>query len=95
MKTNTAKLEWTKTQQQMPEVGQKVVVFLWMDETVSQAWWNGKHFVLAAANEEGIVAIYEVLPVAVSHWQFMPENPTISKSANNHKWDHTLIEAVH
>ena len=84
MKTNTEKLEWSKTQQQMPTIGQKVIVFLWMDDSVSQAWWNGEHFILAATNDKGIIAIYEVLPVAVSHWQAMPEIPTLTSSAGNH-----------
>lgn len=95
MKTNTEKLEWTETKDQMPEVGQKVVVFLWMDEAVYQAWWNGKHYVLVAANEEGAISIYEVLPVAISHWQHMPEIPKVADAVNNDQWEHIQTGTVH
>jgi hypothetical protein len=93
---NTQNTAWTKTQDTMPEVGQKVVVFLWMDETVSQAWWNGEHYVLAAPNEEGKLTIYEVLPFAISHWHEMPTMPHLSSTQTNHQWDeHPQLKVVH
>lgn len=95
MKTNTEKLEWTETKDQMPEVGQKIVVFLWMDEAVYQAWWNGEHFVLAAANEEGAVKVYQVLPVAISHWQHMPEMPKVANTTQEYTWDSAMTGTVH
>ncbi|MBL4638361.1 MAG: DUF551 domain-containing protein [Proteobacteria bacterium] len=95
MKTNTEKLEWTETKDQMPEVGQKVVVFVWRDEAVYQAWWNGEHYVLVAANEEGKVTIYEVLPIAISHWQQMPETPVVANAVNNNQWEYFQASTIH
>jgi len=95
MKTNTEKLEWTETKDQMPEVGQKVVVFVWRDEAVYQAWWNGEHYVLVAANEEGKVSIYEVLPIAISHWQQMPATPVVANAINNDHWENFQANTIH
>ncbi|OUR73315.1 hypothetical protein A9Q78_04120 [Methylophaga sp. 41_12_T18] len=92
---NKQKLEWTETKDQMPDVGQKIIVFLWMDETVSQAWWNGEHYVLAAADEQGIVTIYKVLPIAISHWSSMPELPITSNSVDDSAWQQQPAQTVH
>jgi len=92
---NKQKLEWTETKEQMPDVGQKIVVCLWMDETVSQAWWNGEHYVLAAADDQGIVTIYKVLPIAISHWCSLPDLPTNCNSVANQQWGEAGTEVIH
>jgi len=79
--------DWTETKHTMPSIGEKVVVYLWMDKTVNQAWWNGEHYIVVAADEEGQVQIYQVQATAISHWQNMPERPA---HANNvHIMDET------
>ncbi|GEM_PF-3561111 len=77
---NTSSPRWMSTQEKMPVIGQKIMAFLWMDKAVCQAWWNGERYVVVAADEQGKVVIYEVLPTAISHWQIMPEIPDISSS---------------
>ena len=61
-KTKIQPQEWTETKDQTPPLGQKVLVFVWRDETVCQAWWNREHYLLVAADEQGIVNIYHVYP---------------------------------
>ena len=61
-KTNIQPQDWTETKDQTPSLGQKVLVFVWRDETVCQAWWNREHYLLVAADEQGIVNIYHVYP---------------------------------
>ncbi len=80
MKTQTHSTteHWTETQELMPSVGQKVIVYLWMDKTVNQAWWNGEHYILVAADEQGQVQVYQVHPKAISHWCTMPEHPQLA-----------------
>jgi hypothetical protein len=75
--------EWTETTEHSPTIGQKILVFVWRDETVCQAWWNGKHYILVAADEQGLVNIYQVPPNSISHWQNMPENPAMSNNIHD------------
>jgi hypothetical protein len=56
-KTKIVAQEWTDTKDQTPSQGQKVLVFVWRDETVCQAWWNGEHSLLVAADEQGLVNV--------------------------------------
>ncbi len=91
---NTSSLRWTSTQDQMPVIGQKILAFLWMDKAVCQAWWNGEHYIVAAADEQGRVIIYQVLPVAISHWQTMPEVPNMSSLAEQ-EWQTRLNGTMH
>lgn len=89
----TAAENWIETQDHMPDVGQKVIVYLWMDKTVNQAWWNGEYYVLVAADEHGQVQIYQVLPEAISHWCTMPKHPALSDNVLDmveHKLNGTL-----
>jgi len=74
--------DWTETKNTMPSVGEKVVVYLWMDKSVNQAWWNGESYVLVAADEEGLVQVYQVQPSAISHWQAMPEIPEVANNVH-------------
>lgn len=85
-KTKIQPKEWTQTKSQMPDVGKKVLAFVWRDKTVCQAWWNGENYILVAADEQGCVQIYQVLPAAISHWRDMPELP---EAANN---VHAMVE---
>jgi hypothetical protein len=79
----------------MPEVGERVMVFMWMDNAVYQAWWNGEHYVLAAADAEGTVNIYKVLPEAITHWQPLPLQPSSSKAVKKHMQLVNESRAVH
>lgn len=95
MNTPTVKHQWIQTKDRMPKMGQKVLVYLWMDKAVNQAWWNGENYILAAANEEGIVAVYEVKPEAISHWQLMPDMPVESNDNDVEQWEDKLNGTMH
>ena len=91
---NASSPSWISTQEKMPVIGQKIMAFLWMDKVVCQAWWNGERYVVVAADEQGKVVIYEVLPIAISHWQTMPEIPEISNSVQE-EWQTKLNGTMH
>lgn len=76
--------EWIKATDQMPAVGKKILAVAWRDNTVCQAWWNGENYVLVAADEQGAIQVYQVLPAAISYWCKMPKAPAISN--NLHEW---------
>lgn len=95
MDTTRLPHQWIQTKDRMPAIGQKVVVYLWMDKAVNQAWWNGEKYVLVAANEAGIVSVYEVLPEAISHWQLMPELPTELNDSATQQWEDKLNGSMH
>lgn len=84
--TNPRTPKWIQSADQMPEVGKKILVVIWRDKTVCQAWWNGEYFVLVAADQQGIIQVYQVLPEAISHWCDMPALPSASNNV------HELIE---
>ena len=92
--TNVTPERWTETKSQMPTIGQKVVVYLWMDKTVNQAWWNGEHYILVAADEQGQVQVYQVLPEAISHWCKMPKQPELNDNVIELA-DHQLNGTLH
>jgi len=83
-KTKIQPQEWTETKDQTQSLGQKVLVFVWRDETVCQAWWNGEHYLLVAADEQGLVNVYQVPPISISHWRTMPDMPAMTNSNNVH-----------
>jgi hypothetical protein len=86
--------KWTETTESSPSIGQKILVFVWRDETVCQAWWNGEHYILVAADEQGLVNIYQVPPNSISHWQNMPENPAIPNNIHDIS-EHKHAASVH
>lgn len=95
MDAQKAQRQWIKTKHRMPAMGQKVVVYLWMDKVVNQAWWNGEKYILVAANEEGVVSVYEVLPEAISHWQLMPDLPSELNDYATEQWEEKLNGTMH
>ena len=95
MDIHAVKHQWIQTKDRMPKMGQKVVVYLWMDKAVNQAWWNGEKYFLVAANEEGIVSVYEVLSEAISHWQLMPDMPAELHDTAAEQWEDKLNGTMH
>jgi len=92
--TKIQQQEWTETKEQTPTLGQKILVFVWRDESVCQAWWNGEHYLLVAADKQGIVNVYQVPPISISHWREMPEMPSMSHNVHNMA-DHKLTGTRH
>ena len=82
-KTKAYTQKWTETKNKMPAIGKKILVFVWRDETVCQAWWNGEHYLLVAADKHGLVNVYQAPPTSISHWQNMPEIPAMSNNIHN------------
>lgn len=85
-KTKIQVQEWIPATIKMPAIGKKILGFVWRDKTVCQAWWNGEHYVLVAADEQGLIQVYQVPLTAISHWCHMPEVPAISTNV------HELVE---
>jgi hypothetical protein len=84
--------EWIKATDQMPVISKKILAFVWRDNTVCQAWWNGDYYVLVAADEQGAIQVYHVLPAAISHWCSMPEAPAVLNNMNN--WAHQKLNGT-
>ena len=70
-------IEWVKSSDQTPEAGIKILVYVWRDNAVCQAWFTSETYAITSADEDGIIQVYEVKPDAISHWQAMPLPPVI------------------